>query len=1140
MLSLIRFCLFLPQTPTTSDITKESSNNPQNKTSLVSLEEEDDTELTVINKTISHRYHSTSKSPERESSIVVEKTSKSKKAVKKSDSVESTAIEKRLFDLEQKLAARESEIANLRKQLKESHQTQLSSSSTCILGESSVETAPDDRSIESSAVHHRTVLYKLMEEQKNNSKLRSSNTELKLKVATLEGEVDKLHQQNLFQLQQLEQATSIAIAAKTAQVAASSAAVKSKKKSFFGLRRSGRKSSGGGVKNGNGSSAEQSPQLIRPVLSSSFEGSLSEHDLSGLLTRRNESHSGTSSPRQQSTDNVDIQLLQTSLRLSLEEKVEFERQLESLRDELKQQEDRIEHLLRNTIDKQKMLELTAEVETLQQSVQLLTREKELMKSENEGLTYELESLRAESEILISSLKGKEVKAVLKEKQEMDFLRSENKALMSEVRTLITNSDNLETSLSQLRREMVARDVREHELKLKVKKLDQENVKLKTDLSVASQELNKRKSLERSPLITPSQKPPAATTSRKSSTGQQHKSRDTSPYTSSPERQLLSSSSSYTEQQSPSTGQVTTKTSHQKKPSWPPPVVISESKPTVESLHERTQSEDLSTNTAPLPISRTSSGGTKAMAVQVTLPKKETALKVTGKSSSVPFLSKPSNSTSLKENSTSLKEDLVEKGSDKTSDKGSDKGTRKSSTTESSLGTFRTSISPLSPKPAGVNSLVKMFESGGSMSASNNNNTMTESPVLSEELSESKEENVKFSIAPYELKTDVVTDTPKSRETSSPSRSSTRSSFAGTRPQTSSSLKEESDEDNVVMSHDQKSDEKVQEDTSKKIEEQQEKKRINEDFKSQQKESEKKDHEKKKQKEEEKKEKDDLSDRCQTWPPKHDIIPPVTNTLPSATAKHGDEKRSSPTQRSPLAINKPKPPPSVTIKSQKPLVHQQSTPVIQLEVNKSPTSVANLRSSWEKKSVPNNKSPLVKTFSNPSSPNNKPEQVQTQTISPSQQQHLRPLIKTGSGPSGVLSSPSDAKKVIRSHPPLTKMESTPVTTTPPHQQNGVVQLRPKRLSTADVKKASSLENMIDEAAPANYKTTTNGHTSSPKLYGRPASLYVSGTDTSNDKKLSSLITILQEKETSSRQRSSPTPPAGTTPTKSPIFRQTSNK
>jgi uncharacterized protein (UPF0179 family) len=70
-------------------------------------------------------------------------------------------------------------------------------------------------------------------------------------------------------------------------------------------------------------------------------------------------------------------------------------------------------------------------------------------SENEGLKYEIDNLRAEKENLVSSFKGKEVKAVLKEKQEMEFLRSENKALMSEVRTLISNSDNLETSLSQL-------------------------------------------------------------------------------------------------------------------------------------------------------------------------------------------------------------------------------------------------------------------------------------------------------------------------------------------------------------------------------------------------------------------------------------------------------------------------------------------------------------------------------------------------------------------------------------------------------------------------------------------------------------------------------------------------------------------
>ena len=548
--------------------------------------------------------------------------------------------------LRNELAIRDEQIASLQQQLvdynKVPQSQQLSEDEDTI-----------ELNVNAASYQQRVTLSKLMDEQRISSRLRVSNSELQLKVATLEREMEKLQQQNTIHVHMLEQANTIA-----AQAAAGVTKQK-KKSSLFGLRRSGRKNDKSSRVSNDQASIPPPSITVLSTSQPSLEGSLSEHDLNMLLLRRNEmtymENSSLRNPFNKGV-NMDAELLHTGMKLAQEEKQDLERQLECLREELTVYQNKIDEFIEERKEKESSyLDVVQQFESVKQALQLTTREKELLVSENEGLSYEVDSLRAEKD----ALKGKEVKAVLKEKQEMEFLRSENKALMSEVRTLITNSDGLETSLSQLKRENIARDVREHELKLKMKRLEIDKEKYRHELAEVKQLIDNRLSNENASSDVISVDKPPHGSPRKT-----HIKTGNSP-TSSPIKQY-----------SPSTGQHQMVTSHQKKPSWPP-VVTQESLVTPQrTSHERAQSEDLSSSvqlpnsTSNVGMKRTSSGGVKAVAVQKTLPKKETALKVSDKALSVPTLSV----------------------------KGSDSAV---------LGAFH----PTSPKSSGVNSLVKMFESG---------------------------------------------------------------------------------------------------------------------------------------------------------------------------------------------------------------------------------------------------------------------------------------------------------------------------------------------------------------------------------------------------------------------------------------------
>lgn len=583
--------------------------------------------------------------------------------------------EETISTLRNELAIKDEQIASLQQQLVDRNKVPQSQ-------QLSEDEDTTELNVNAASYQQRVTLSKLMDEQMISSRLRVSNSELQLKVATLEREMEKLQQQNTIHVQMLEQANTIA-----AQAAAGVTKQK-KKSSLFGLRRSGRKNDKSSRVSNDQASITPPSITVLSTSQPSLEGSLSEHDLNMLLLRRNEAtymeNISLRNPFNKGV-NMDAELLHTGMKLVQEEKQDLERHLECLREELTVYQNKIDEFIEERKEKESSyLDVVQQFESVKQALQLTTREKELLVSENEGLSYEVDSLRAEKD----ALKGKEVKAVLKEKQEMEFLRSENKALMSEVRTLITNSDGLETSLSQLKRENITRDVREHELKLKMKRLEIDKEKYRHELAEVKQFIDNRLSNE--------------------NTSSDVISVDKPPHGSPRKTQIKTGNSptSPIKQYSPSTGQHQMVKSHQKKPSWPP-VVTQESLVTPQrTSHERAQSEDLSSSVQ-LPNSasnvgmkRTSSGGVKAVAVQKTLPKKETALKVSDKALSVPTLSV--------------------KGSD-----------------SAILGAFH----PTSPKSSGVNSLVKMFESGEGTSGtssevkskitSQDNKTITESDNIND-------------------------------------------------------------------------------------------------------------------------------------------------------------------------------------------------------------------------------------------------------------------------------------------------------------------------------------------------------------------------------------------------------------------------
>ena len=1041
------------------------------------------------------------------------------------------------------LIERDKEISELRRQLKEL-QTAHQSSDVPLISISHVpvhqrcisETSEPSFILgESLGGSQRSTLERLLEEQQVSYRLKTDNSELRSKVLILEGEVDSLRQQNLVQLQQLEQATTSLAAASNSHSPSSSSPQKTKKKSFFGLRRSSGRKSNLGNKNGSGSSIEQSPRLKRPGFHSasnlSLEGSLSEHDISSLLTRKSEGRTDELHPLGDA--NFDFERLQMTLKLTMEEKSELGRQLELLREELRHQEEKREELLKDTIKKDKYMESSVKLQETLQALQLTTREKELLQSEGEGLKYELETLRSERDSLTVSLKGKEVKAVLKEKQEMDFLRSENKALMSEVRTLISNSDGLETSLSQLKREMVTRDVRGHELKLKIKKLEKENAGLKVMVSSQKEVKDDDKS-----------KDDKGTHNLLSA--RRH---------ASPEKQTFtSSSSSFSDQQSPSTGQPAMKPHHRK----PSPFLTASTGKSKFSAHERTQSEDLTSSGAsvpPLQMVRTSSGGTKFVAVQVTLPTKENATKVKDKSSSVPVLEEPTNNQT------------------------------KRKTSDSTLGTFVSVTSSggtgSNGKP-GVNSLVKMFESGKGEGERGGRGSLMSGSLMESSLEESIEEK--------EIE----------RESRSDSVSSKKPSLKKTRKlSSSSSLKEEQErtkkmeEEEARQAKKREDERKKQEIEAKKREEAREKQRKEEEARErakreqearererreeqlrkeemqrkeleakekerrekerkereqeerkrrererkeeeerQRKEKEKKEQERREKEEQQRKRDEITADRSQTWPPKAENVATTgTNTLPLTSSHRTDPKSPvSPVHSSPLLINKPKPPPTIMGVAGRSKTHSVLLSPTQTADSSLTGVVANLRSSWEKKSQmgvaptpPTSHPRLSKAPSVPVSsvPVSYPRMERTSSLNapapPSAHLAPPPFTKTGSGPAGtIISSPSNPNKTTLGLKRVGHASSEATLNNPAHTQNGHVTMRSK----SPIDRTSSTDATGEVVLRSNV---------SPRL-NRPASLYVSSTSQSppisfgtptSEKRLSSLITKLQVKDTTTTPTATPT-------------------
>ncbi len=1117
--------------------------------------------------------------------------------------------------LQQKLASRDKEIESLVRKFDES------------------ETGKDTRSKSSreeeeevypvGSVLHKSTLNKLIEEQTISSSLRSNNTELQLRVASLESEIEKLHVQNSHNLLLVEQANAAAQAA-TNLIATST---KPRKKSFFGIRRSGRKKS----------SMESSPAKtstdIKTSLSNSqpsLDESLSEHDLSSYLTRKCEP---TAIPYNPFNRTSEAQLLETSIKLALEEKSEVERQLECLRNEIHSQQNRIEELVQEDEKKERIyFDAVEEMGGIKQALQLTTRERDLLVSETEGLCFEIESLRAEN----NALKGKEVKAVLKEKQEMEFLRSENKALMSEIRTLIVSSDGLETSLSQLKREKVARDVRDHETKLKLKKSEKEKEKLKRELEETKQLLEKMKIKATENSVS---KPPSGSPKITFSRNSESPARDKS---------------------SPTTGQQQSQTPS-KKHVIGFPVYLDDKPLKNHILHERAQSEDFTSSIKSVPMHRTSSGGTKVVAMQTTLPIRETPLKVEEKSlmsTSLPVggnlavklgsfqpLSPKSGVNSLvkmfetskskeevgssysgdetttqinksdidttlptstqttipstqqqnsctQSKSLSSCETTPDISADKTKEKTLDKERRFSSsgkhsekeelsdTTERKTSSTCSTITTSTPIRKTSNNTTKTTTQGSSTTKDNNQSTTTttskvasidnESPANERKNSNSSIRKLSHgsSEARYSSKKEDLRPKDHRRTTSLVI---TKECLSNTASKKLKENSEKNEKENISTHSNAKTTSLKPANISQQVNTNNDtcKEKLNTITESATSKTNNTNNKGTKltvskhvsrfsvNVEDVNPPLDDsltntamssiTAEKSQTWPTKTTNetkkVVPSTNTLPSSSKNGVPDKQNStsPTQLgTSLSISKPKPPP--TVNSKTPQNNAMNSPSAACSGDQTPLGIVrNLRSSWEKKAQNPSLKPITKTGSA-----NVPLSTHDQLLSSQMPgSPNRPITKSGSGPPGViLSSPgiikpspplsvnspiSPTSKFSRTfHSPLVKTGSTPlitnvpmattssitgntVATTPVAQQNGVTTAGP--YSKGSVSKRISSYQSSEIETETRKKPTING-VSSPKSIRRPASLYVSSSNSNDNKQLSSLISILQEKTSSS--------------------------
>ena len=344
-------------------------------------------------------------------------------------------LQNRLASMEDLVAERDREISELKRQLSSQ------AAQPCMAVHEELRQVATSENIRSqNAPEH--FAHIMAEEEGISHQLKTENSELRSRVASLENELRILQQQK--------------------PSCEPSPEPKQRKKFSFPFRKFHRRQDSASAS--VSTSTEASPKSSkkhssRSSMSVPLEMSVSENDLHGLsIGRRSEA----------SLPGQDLSLLQAYMRSALEERLTLERKLESTQKELQKAEEKIE-------------KLTSESSMIAASLQTAVKERDAALQENKKLKERTSSKSKghHQHHVNTDLCGQQYFS-----QEVERLRAENISLSEEAMNLSSKTHHLEATIKQLKRETMTRDLRENELRALYQRKQEEVEVLAAELRIA--------------------------------------------------------------------------------------------------------------------------------------------------------------------------------------------------------------------------------------------------------------------------------------------------------------------------------------------------------------------------------------------------------------------------------------------------------------------------------------------------------------------------------------------------------------------------------------------------------------------------------------------------------------------------------
>ena len=356
--------------------------------------------------------------------------------------IDTTEFEEKIAWLEAKVAEKEEQRASLHRKLE--LQVELYGGRPTMESGGALEhRGADDSGAPKSTISVRDAhgpnlaLERLLEEQGISSRLRRENGELKLRIASLEVELENA------QLQQQEPATDTG---------------KHKRSGTF-FRRGEKKNRSATVIARR--SNQKEVQITEPERSQSPDCSLSATNSNQEFSPRRRSRTtnspinspshSPSMPRRSTvsagSSKVDVSALQSCLKLAIEEKKSAEEQKKGLEMELSRAKERIEQLQKSTAQSRKLSNASRETETLKYTLKLALSEKNSFSEHLESLRKEVDSLTAQNKSQEKSISD----FVAQRDSRQQELERENEQLRKEIEQLKSSASKQSPERTSRRR-----------------------------------------------------------------------------------------------------------------------------------------------------------------------------------------------------------------------------------------------------------------------------------------------------------------------------------------------------------------------------------------------------------------------------------------------------------------------------------------------------------------------------------------------------------------------------------------------------------------------------------------------------------------------------------------------------------------